>query len=144
MISYSRQEIERQLVADAALWRRVPTAFSALLWPMEILVLGWSPGSWIGLLTVLLLGIASVVIPPRLRISIYLVDLLDRFVSLPLGVGWLAVIWHLSVREPIFPLLGIPLPGAAAVTGCLWLLTRGLVLVSRFLAHKAGLGWRTR
>lgn len=137
MLSYSRQQIERQLVADQALWRRVPVAAIAILGPLEILLLGWGIGWWTGLITAAALGAASMVAPPRLKVSIYLIDLLDQFVRLPLDLCWLLVVWHLWLREPIFPILDQPLLGAVALSTFLWILTRPLVLLARLAARRA-------
>lgn len=125
--------MEKSLIADQALWRRVPASAAAVLWPLEVLLLGWSTGWWVGLLTVALLGSASAVVPPRLKIGIYWIDLLEMVVRLPLDLLWLLLVGHLWLREPLFPLLGQPLAGAIAITLLLWLLTR-LVAVGIRLA----------
>lgn len=140
VISYSRQQMERQLVADQLFWRRVPAAAAAILWPLEILLLGWGTGWWAGICTVAILGLASTAVPPRLRVNIYLIDLLEHLVAIPLDLCWLATIWHLSVREPLFPVLGQPLVGAVAAAAGLWLLTRLLALATRLLARQTALG----
>ncbi len=137
MISYSRQQIERQLVADQALWRKVPPAASAVVFPLEILLLGWDPGWRVGIITVVLLGTASAILPRSLKVSIYLIDLLERVVALPMELCWLLLVWHLSARQPLFPILGQPLAGAVVVTASLWALTRFLSLVSRFASRLA-------
>lgn len=129
--------MERLLVADQTLWRRVPTATSAVLWPVEVLLFGWGIGWWTGLATVVALGVASVALPSRLKVSLYLVDLLERLFRLPLSLGWLLLVWHLGVREPLFPVLGQPLLGSVAVTACLWLLTRLLTLLTRLATRRA-------
>ncbi|HEX2922553.1 MAG TPA: hypothetical protein VHS28_00815 [Chloroflexota bacterium] len=99
-------------------------------------MLGWGTGWWVGLITLLLLSVASVVVPPRLKVSIYLVDLLDRFVRLPLGLLWLVLVWYLWLREPVFPLLGAPAIGAVVATAALFALTRLLSPLTRLAA-----GW---
>lgn len=134
--------MERQLVADQALWRRVPTAATALLWPLEILLLGWGTGWWAGMLTVALLGVASATVPPRLKAGIYWIDLLERVVRLPLDLFWLLLIGHLWLREPLFPVLGQPLPGAVAITALLWVLTRLVVLAARLAGGRLVRGRR--
>lgn len=142
MINYSRQDVEKQLIADQVLWRRVPGAIAALLWPVEIALLGWHTGWWVGAITVALLGVVSAAIPPRLRISIYLIDVLEHVVKLPLEIGWLLVSWHLWMREPVFPIFGQPLAGALLVTASLWAMSRILAFTTRFMARQAFLGRR--
>lgn len=137
MINYSRQEFEQQLVADQALWRRVPIAAGALLWPSEVALLGWDPGWWIGALTVVLAATTSATIPPRLKVSLYLIDLLEQAVRLPLDLCWLLLAWHLWLREPLFPLFGQPVAGALLMALSLRTLTRLLSWVVRFLAGRA-------
>jgi hypothetical protein len=128
--------MESQLVADEAFWRRVPVAAGNVLWPLEILSFGWTTGWWAGILTVALVGLVSATLPPRLRVSIYLVDLLERLIALPLDLCWLAAIWHLWAQEPLFPILGQPAVGAAAMVIGLWLLTRLLALVTRLAVRQ--------
>ncbi|MGI5836695.1 MAG: hypothetical protein ACOX87_09425 [Chloroflexota bacterium] len=140
VINYSRQNVERQLIADQALWRRVPVAMAALLWPAEVIILGWHTGWWIGALTVVALGFVSAVIPSRLKVNVYLIDLLEQFVRLPLEIGWLLLFWHLWMREPLFPVLGQPLVGALAITVSLWALSRFLAFVTRLIAQQAPMG----
>lgn len=142
VITYSRQQMERQLVADQALWRRVPAATTAILWPLEIVLLGWPTGWWAGLATVVALGVASTVVPPHLRANLYLIDLLERLIALPLDLCWLLLAWHLWVREPLFPVFGQPLAGAVVVTASLVVLTRLVALITRLLAHQALSGVR--
>lgn len=137
MITYSRQQAERQLIADQALWGQVPVAAGALLWPLEVALLGWGVGWWSGAATVIAVSIASTAVPPRLRVSIYLVDLLERAIRLPTGLCWLLLLWHLWLREPLFPLMGQPLLGAIAVTACLWVLTRLVAFSTRLAARRA-------
>ena len=129
--------MERLLVADQTLWRRAPTAAGAVLWPVEVLLLGWGTGWWTGLATVVALGVASVALPSRIKVSVYVVDLLERLFRIPLSLGWLLLVWHLGVREPLFPLLGQPLLGAVAATACLWLLTRLLTPLTRLATRRA-------
>jgi len=136
VITYSRHQVQRELTADQALWVRLSTALSTVLWPVEIALLGWGIGWWTGLLTVIALGIGSILLPSRLRINLYLTDLLDRLARLPLVVVWLLLIWHLTEREPIFTILGQPLVGALLVTVALALLTRPVALVSRFATRQ--------
>jgi len=132
VITYSRKQIEKELVSDQKLWRRVPAAAIAILWSLEVVLLGWGTGWWLGLATLLLLSAASVVVPPRLRISIYVVDMLDRVVRLPLDLCWLLLVWDLWMREPIFPLLNTPAVGAIGVTLGLFVITRLISLLTRF------------
>jgi len=132
VITYSRKQIEKELVSDQKLWRRVPAAATAILWSLEVVLLGWGTGWWLGLTTLLLFSAASVVVPPRLRISIYVVDMLDRVVRLPLDLCWLLLVWDLWMREPIFPLLNTPAVGAIGVTLGLFVITRLLSLLTRF------------
>ncbi len=132
--------MERQLVADQALWRRVPTALAAILCPLEILLLGWSTGWPTAVLTVVFLSVASISVPQRLRASIYLIDLLEWLISLPLELFWLALVWHLWVREPLFPVLGQPLIGSIATVAALWAATRFLSLAVRFATQQSPLG----
>ncbi len=127
--------MEKQLVADQVLWRRVPVAAAPLLWPLAILLLGWGTGWWAGLSTVALLGAASTIVPPRLQVSIYLIDLLERVVRLPLDLLWLLLVWHLWLREPLFPILGQPGLGAIGATALLWALARLIALATRFAAR---------
>ena len=131
MITYSRKELERQLVADRGLWRRLPAGLACILWPVEILLLGWHSGWWAGIGTIILLTLLSITIPPRITVNIYLVDLLAGFLGLPLNAGWLLLVWHLGVRETVFPVLGQPLVGAVAVTVVLALATRPLAFLTR-------------
>lgn len=128
--------MERLLVSDQALWTRFPTAAGALLWPLQIVLLGWGTGWWTGAATVILLGVASVIGPPRLAVSVYLVDLLEGMLRLPLFLGWLLATWYLWLREPLFPLLGQPLVGAILITALLWATTRVLALLSRFATRR--------
>jgi hypothetical protein len=128
--------MQRQLIADQRLWRRVPAAMAAILWPLEVLLLGWDAGRWIGAATVVVLAILTVVAPPRLAVSIYLVDLLERLLRLPFTLGWLLLVWHLSAREPIFPILGLPVLGAVVVAASAWLFTRIIAVAFRMLAQR--------
>ncbi len=128
--------MQRQLVADQTLWRRLPAKAAALFWPVEVVLLGWGAGWWAGLVTVLLLGAASTVLPPRLKVSIYLVDLLERLLRLPLEIGWLLLVWHLWQREPVLAPLGQPLAGAVIAAALFWALTRLLAFLSRFAARR--------
>ena len=136
MITYSRQDVERQLIADDSLWRRVPAAVSALLWPLEVAILGWATGWWAGILTVIGLAVASTLLPPRLHVSIYLIDLIDRLLQLPLNLCWLGLVCHLWLREPLFTPFGQPLLGALAVTLCLSILARLLAFLSRYASKR--------
>lgn len=137
MITYSPQDMQRQLIADQRLWRRLPAAVAAVFWPLEVILLGWSLGWWVGAATVVVLAALSVLVPPRLPINIYFIDLLDRLLGLPLWLGWLLLVWHLSAREPLFVILGQPVVGAIAVAVSGWIVTRILVLASRLLAQRA-------
>jgi hypothetical protein len=136
MITYSQQDMQRQIVSDQRLWKRVPVAAAALLWPLLVMVLGWQTGSVAALAAVLVLGALSVVLPPRLSLNLYLVDLLEKLLRLPLWLGWLVLAWHLSVREPLLLLLGTSIPAALGVTLVAFLLARIAVLASRFLARR--------
>ncbi len=129
--------MERQLVADQSLWRRVPAGLGHVLWPLGVALLGWGTGWWAGAAAVAALGVASTLLPPRLRVSVYLVDALDRLLRLPLQLGWLVLVWHLWLREPLFPILGQPLVGALLAAAALWLSTRLLAFLSRFGASLA-------
>lgn len=142
VINYSRRDVEKQLINDQALWRRVPTAIASLLWPVEIALLGWHTGWWVGALTVALLGVASAAIPPHLRVSVYLIDLLAQVVKLPLEIGWLLLSWHLWMREPIFTLFGQPLAAALLLTVSLWAISRIIAFTTRLLVQQALLGRR--
>ncbi len=137
MITYSRQQVERQLIADQTLWGRVPAAAGALLWPLEVVLLGWSVGWWLGAATVIAVSIASTAVPPRLSVSIYLVDLLERAIRLPMDLCWLLLLWHLWLREPLFPIMGQPILGAIAVTASLWVLTRLVAFSTRLAVRRA-------
>lgn len=142
VINYSRQDVEKQLIADQALWRRVPVAMAALLWPAEVIILGWHTGWWIGALTVVAVGLLSAVIPPRLKINVYLIDLLEQLVKLPLEIAWLLLTWHLWMREPLFPFIGQPLAGALVVTASLLAMARLLAFTTRLMVQQAFLGRR--
>lgn len=137
MITYSRNDMLRQLVADQAFWRRVPAKLAAVLWPLEIVALGWSPGWWVGLATVIVLSAGSVLLPPRLRVSIYLVDLLEWLTRLPVDLVWLVMAWHLTVREPALPVFGLPVIGALLATA----LTRFLAGLTTFSVRLAARHW---
>lgn len=128
--------MERELVSDQKFWRRVPAAATAILWPLEVVLLGWGTGSWLGLATLLLLSVASVVVPPRLKISIYLVDLLDHLVTLPLSLFWLLMVWYLWLREPAFAPLGAPAIGAIGATAALFAVTKLLSPLTRLAAGR--------
>jgi hypothetical protein len=138
VINYSRKEMERQLLADQTLWARLPGLAAAIVWPLEVLLLGWGTGWWTGALTVVALGFASVLLPGRLGAGIYLVDLLDWSLKWPLKLGWLLMVWHLWLREPVLPVLGQPLVGALAITALLILVTRLLSFASRLAAGRVG------
>ena len=129
--------MQRQLIADQRLWRRLPAAAAAVFWPLEVILLGWSLGWWVGAATVVVLAALSVLVLPRLPINIYFIDLLDRLLALPLWLGWLLLVWHLAAREPLFVILGQPVVGAIAVAVSGWIVTRILVLASRLLAQRA-------
>ncbi len=128
--------MQKQLIADQRLWGRVPAAASGIVWPLVVVLLGWNPGWWVGMVAVVVIAILTVLLPPRLTVSIYLIDLLERLLRLPLWLGWLLPVWYLSVQEPRFPILGIPVAGAVAVTAIVWLLTRALSLTSRLAARR--------
>lgn len=136
MITYSRKQMERQLLADQTLWRRLPVSVAAVAWPLEVALLGWSTGLWAGALTVVVAGAASVLVPPRLGGGIYVIDLLAWTLKLPLSLGWLVMLWHLSLREPVLPVLGQPLIGALALTALLWVSSRVLSFASRLGAGR--------
>ena len=140
VINYSRQDVEKQLVADQALWQRVAFATAALLWPLEVALLGWHLGWWLGAITVVLSCFASVIVPSRLKLNIYWVDLLDRAARLPVDLFWLLLVWHLWMREPIFIVLGQPLFGAILISTLLWLAARLLTIVTRHLVQRCCLG----
>lgn len=136
MITYSQQDMQRQIVSDQRLWKRVPRASAALLWPLLVTTLGWQTGSIAALVAVLTLGALSVVLPPRLSVNIYLVDILEKLLRLPLWLGWLVLAWHLSTREPLFLLLGTPIPAALGATLLAFLLALIAALAGRFLAGR--------
>ncbi len=129
--------MQKQLIADQRLWSRLPVAVAAVFWPLEVILLAWSPGWWVGAATVVVLAALSVLAPPRLPMNIYFVDLLERLLRLPLWLGWLLLVWHLSVRQPLFLILGQPVAGAVAVAVSVWIATRVLVFASRLLAQRA-------
>lgn len=126
--------MERGLASDQALWRKVPASITALLWPLLAIFLGWNTGWWVGLLAMLTLAAASVVLPPRMRLNVYLVDGLERLLRLPFRLAWLLMVWHLGFREPLFPILGQPMLGAIAVTLALFLSTTLLTILVRLAA----------
>lgn len=128
--------MQKQLIGDQRLWRRVPGAAAAILWPLEVILLGWDHGWWVGAATVVAVAALSVLLPMRLPVSIYLVDLLESLLRLPLWLGWLLLVWPLSVREPVFTILGQPVAGAIAVAASAWLLTRILTLAARLLVRR--------
>ncbi len=136
MITYSRDDMRRQLISDHRLWRRFPGAAIAILWPIETVLLGWETGRWLGPTTVVAVALASEMLPSRLPANIYLVDVLDRLLRLPLGLAWLVLAWHLSVREPVLPVLGFPFAGAAIFTALAWLLAHVLILGTRLLVSR--------
>jgi hypothetical protein len=136
VINYSRKDMERQLLADQALWARLPGFGAAVLWPLQVVLMGWSTGWWIGAGTVVILGIASVLLPRRLGAGIYAADLLDWSLKRPLKLGWLLMVWHLWLREPVLPVLGQPLVGAVAITALLMLATGLLTFASRLAAGR--------
>lgn len=131
--------MQKQLIADQRLWGRVPAATAAILWPVEVILLGWGLGWWTGAATLVVVSVFSVAVPPRLPVNIYLVDLLERLLRLPLWLGWLLLVWHLSVREPLFIIFGQPLAGAAAAAVSAWIATHVLVFASRTLAQRTAL-----
>lgn len=133
VITYSRNDMERGLASDQALWRKVPASATALLWPLLAIFLGWNPGWWVGLLAMLTLAAASVVLPSRTRLNIYLVDGMERLLRLPVRLAWLLMVWHLGFREPLFPILGQPILGAIAVTLALFLGTMLLTILVRLV-----------
>jgi hypothetical protein len=141
MITYSQRDMQRQLAADQRLWSRVPGAVASLAWPLLVVALGWQFGSLVALATVALVGALSVALPPRLSINVYLVDLVDRLLGLPLWLGWLVLAWHLSAREPVFQFLGTPIPGALVAT-VLSLVAARLVAMASRTAAKRTLGAR--
>ena len=132
--------MERQLLADQALWARLPGFVAAILWPVEVALLGWGTGWWTGALTVIALGIASVLLSRRLGAGIYVVDFLDWVLKWPLKLGWLLMVGHLWLREPVLPVLGQPIVGAIAITALLILATSLLSFVSRLAAGRVGAG----
>ncbi len=101
------------------------------------MLLGWDLGWWLGAVTVAALAAFSVFVPPRLPVNIYLVDLLDGLLRLPLWLGWLLLVWYLSAREPLFAIMGQPVVGAVIVAICGWIATRILVVASRLLVQRA-------
>ena len=137
MISYSQEEMQRELISDQRLWKRLPVAAAAILWPIEAILLGWGTASWVGLATVVIAVTLSTSLPAKLSINLYLVDLLEQFLRLPLWLGWLVLVWHLSVREPIYPILGVPAAGAILVTAITWLVAQTVILAVRFATRRA-------
>jgi hypothetical protein len=129
--------MQRQLISDQRLWSRVPAAAGAILWPLEVILLGWDSGRWMGAVTVVVVAALTVLVPPRLKVSIYVIDLVERLLRLPLWLGWMLLIWHLGVREPVLPILGQPAAGAVAIAAAAWLLTRILGLACRVLAQRS-------
>jgi hypothetical protein len=101
-------------------------------------LLGWGTGWWTGMLTVVALGAASVLLPRRLGTGMYAVDFLDWVLKRPLQLGWLLMVWHLWLREPVLPVLGQPLVGALAITALLFLVTKLLSFASRLAAGRLG------
>lgn len=128
--------MQRELVSDQALWGRVPGSASAVLLPLEALLLGWGTGWWVALITVPVIGMGSVLLPPRLPVSIYAVDLLERLLRLPLRLCWLLLVADLWLREPLLPVFGQPLIGALAATAALFALTPPLALAGRLAAKR--------
>lgn len=126
--------MERGLASDQALWQKVPASITALLWPLLAIFLGWNTGWWVGLMAMLTLAAASVVLPPRMRLNVYLVDGLDSLLRLPFRLAWLLMVWHLGFRESLFPILGQPMLGAIAVTLALFLITTLLTILVRLAA----------
>ncbi len=130
MISYSRRDMRHQLVSDRRLWKRLPGSAAAVLWPLETILLGWDTARWAGPATVAVVVVLATLLPPRLSISVYVVDLLDQLLRLPLWLVWLLLVWHLSVREPIFQVIGSPpIAGAILATALAWLLARVITLI---------------
>ncbi len=142
VMNYSRQEAERQLTADKLLWSRFPVAVGSILWPLTIATMGWNPGWWIGMAMVALIAMLAVVLPPRTRVNLYLIDLLEWVIGGPLEICWLLLLWHLATRESIFPLLGQPLLGSFLVTILLLMSNRIMVSVTRFLTCRLFVGGR--
>jgi hypothetical protein len=136
MITYSQRDMQRQLAADQRLWSRVPWAVASLAWPLLVVTLGWQSGSLVALAAIALVGALSVALPQRISINVYLVDLVDRLLGLPLWLGWLILAWHLSAREPVFQLLGTPIPGAIAATVLALLAARLVAMISRYMAKR--------
>lgn len=134
VITYSRNDMERGLASDQALWQKVPASITALLWPLLAIFLGWNTGWWVGLMGMLTLSAASVILPSRMRLNVYLVDGLDSLLRLPFRLAWLLMVWHLGFREPLFPILGQPMLGAIAVTLALFLITTLLTILVRLAA----------
>jgi hypothetical protein len=130
--------MEKLLLADQALWAHLPGSAAAVLWPLEVVLLGWGTGWWTGMLTVVAVGAASVLLPPRLGAGIYAVDLLEWSLKRPLKLAWLLMVWHLWLREPVLPVLGQPLIGAIAITALLLLAARVLSFASRLVAGRVG------
>lgn len=126
--------MERGLASDQALWQKVPASITALLWPLLAIFLGWNTGWWVGLMGMLTLSAASVILPSRMRLNVYLVDGLDSLLRLPFRLAWLLMVWHLGFREPLFPILGQPMLGAIAVTLALFLITTLLTILVRLAA----------
>lgn len=126
--------MERGLASDQALWQKVPASITALLWPLLAIFLGWNTGWWVGLMGMLTLSAASVILPSRMRLNVYLVDGLERLLRLPFRLAWLLMVWHLGFREPLFPILGQPMLGAIAVTLALFLSTTLLTILVRLAA----------
>ena len=137
MISYTQREMQRQLISDQHLWKRLPAAAAAILWPAEAILFGWEAARWTGLATVVIVAMLATAAPPRISINLYLVDLLDRLLRLPLWLGWLLLIWQLSTREPILPVLGAPVIGAVLVTALIWLVSTVAVLLTGFATRRA-------
>lgn len=136
MITYSREDMQRQLISDQRLWRRIPGAASAILWPFEAILLGWDTARWTGPATVILVAFLCTALPPRVNVSLYLLDLVDSALVLPMWLGWLLLVWHLAAREQLFPILGVPAAGAVLVTAVAWVTARLLTLAVGFLARR--------
>lgn len=140
MITYSREDMQRQLISDQRLWRRIPGAASAVLWPLEAVFLGWDTAWWAGPATVVVVVLLCTVLPSRLKVSLYLVDVVDGALVLPIWLGWLLLAWDLTVREPLFPIFGVPAAGAVGVTALAWLAARVLTMIVGLLARRI-LSW---
>lgn len=143
MIGYSQEEMKRQLISDQHLWKRLPGALAAILWPLEAILLGWDTARWGGLVTVAIAVVLSSIAPRRLTINLYLLDLADRLLRLPLWLGWLLLVWQLATREPLYPILGVPVAGAILVTLLTWLVARVAILALGFGVRRTVTGSET-